>query len=61
MIKITKWPNDLIIILKRFFNNSQKNNNNIDIPIKWRHNYELISGIIHIGNCFSGHYIAFKK
>lgn len=61
MILIEEWPNDIIIILKRFHNNSQKNNNDINIPIKWRHNYELIGGIVHMGSSFGGHYIYFGK
>lgn len=55
----TKWPNDLIIILKRFDNMLRKNDNIITIPLLWRHNYKLQGGIIHMGNLGGGHYIYF--
>ena len=56
-IEITKWPNNLIIVLKRFNHMMKKNNNDVIIPLKWRHGYELQGGIIHIGNFHGGHYI----
>ena len=56
---ITKWPSNLIIILKRFDNMIHKNSKNILIPLLWRHNYKLQGGIIHMGNLNGGHYIYF--
>lgn len=43
-IEIVNWPKHLIVILKRFQqlgHKINKNSNEIDIPINWRHNYEL--------------------
>ncbi len=59
--KITtkKWPNDLIIVLKRFNNNLMKNNSDMDIPLYWRHGYKLKGGILHSGSLGGGHYIYF--
>lgn len=56
-IETIKWPDNLIIVLKRFDNNMRKNNNNISIPLEWRHGYKLMGGIIHMGNFNGGHYI----
>jgi ubiquitin C-terminal hydrolase len=58
-IEITHWPNHLIIILKRFTNDGrlQKNNNKIDVPLIWRHRYNLKGIISHSGSLFGGHYI----
>ena len=57
--EITYWPNHLIIILKRFTNNGrpQKNNNKIDVPLLWRHGYQLKGIVSHSGSLFGGHYI----
>ncbi len=57
----SKWPDNLIIILKRFDNNMKKNNTPIDIPLEWRHSYTLKGGIIHSGSFNGGHYIYFGK
>jgi ubiquitin C-terminal hydrolase len=56
-IETIKWPDNLIIVLKRFDNNMVKNNNNIMVPLEWRHGYKLRGGIIHMGNFNGGHYI----
>jgi ubiquitin C-terminal hydrolase len=61
MICIKNWPNNIIIVLKRFHNNSSKNNSDIDIPTEWRHNYKLIGGIVHMGSSFGGHYVYYGK
>jgi ubiquitin C-terminal hydrolase len=53
----SKWPDNLIVVLKRFDNNMKKNNMAINIPLRWRHNYCLQGGIIHSGSYNSGHYI----
>ena len=58
-ITTNKWPNDLIIVLKRFSNNLIKNNSDTDIPIEWRHGYKLIGGILHSGSLSGGHYVYF--
>jgi len=56
-IETSKWPNNLLIVLRRFNNMMIKNNTNINIPFDWRHNYKLSGGIVHIGNFNGGHYI----
>jgi ubiquitin C-terminal hydrolase len=63
-LEIIKWPNHLIIWLKRFQicgSRYNKNCKEIDIPHEWRHNY-ILSGIIyHSGNLFGGHYVYIGK
>lgn len=54
---ITKWPDNLIIVLKRFDHNMRKDTRKINIPLEWRHNYVLKGGIIHMGAFGGGHYI----
>jgi len=57
--KIDTWSNHLIIWLKRFTSNGRsfsKNCQRIEVPLKWRHNYELKGGIIHDGGLGGGHY-----
>jgi ubiquitin C-terminal hydrolase len=54
---ITKWPDNLIIVLKRFDHNMRKDNRKVNIPLEWRHNYKLKGGIIHMGSFGGGHYI----
>jgi len=56
---VTKWPDELIIVLKRFDNMMIKNNKKMLIPLIWRHGYKLQGGIIHMGNLHGGHYIYF--
>ncbi len=59
------WPNNLIIVLKRFnYTATQwisKDNRKVNIPTVWRHNYKLKGGIIHIGVYGGGHYIYFGE
>ena len=57
----TKWPNSLIIVLKRFDYNMRKDGRNINIPLIWRHDYKLKGAIIHMGSFGGGHYIYFGK
>ena len=57
----TKWPDNLIIVLKRFDYNMRKDNRQINIPLIWRHGYKLKGGIIHIGSYGGGHYIYFGE
>lgn len=51
------WPDNLLIVLKRFGNNMIKDNTLIEVPLVWRHGYKLMGGIIHMGNLNGGHYI----
>lgn len=53
----SKWPNNLIIVLKRFDHYMRKDNRQINIPLNWRHNYKLKGGIIHLGSYGGGHYV----
>jgi ubiquitin C-terminal hydrolase len=57
----TKWPKNLIIVLKRFDYNMRKDGRNINIPLEWRHGYKLKGAIIHIGSFGGGHYIYFGE
>ncbi len=57
----TKWPENLIIVLKRFDHYMRKDNRQINIPLNWRHGYKLKGGIIHMGSYGGGHYIYFGK
>ncbi len=57
----TKWPDNLIIVLKRFDYNLRKDGRNINIPLIWRHGYMLKGAIIHMGSYGGGHYIYFGK
>lgn len=61
MIIMDKWPDEIIIVLKRFDERMRKNNNNIDIPINWRHGYQLKGFILHSGSYFGGHYVYYGK
>jgi ubiquitin C-terminal hydrolase len=57
--KVDTWPKHLVIWLKRFTSNGRsfnKNSQRIEIPLKWRHGYELIGGVIHDGGLGGGHY-----
>ena len=60
-IQITKWPSNLIIVLKRFNNMMRKDNTLIKVPLEWRHEYKLMGGIIHMGDTLGGHYISYGK
>lgn len=60
-IIMDEWSDDLIIVLKRFDNNMRKIDIDIDIPIKWRHNYYLKGGIIHSGSYYGGHYYYYGR
>ncbi len=63
-ITLDKWPKYLFIWLKRFNQNNNilsKNNAIIEIPLKWRRNYELFGVIIHHGELQGGHYMYISK
>ncbi len=60
-IIMSKWSDNLIIILKRFDNMMRKDNRMVNIPLEWRHGYMLQGGIIHMGSTNGGHYIYFGK
>jgi ubiquitin C-terminal hydrolase len=59
------WPNNLIIVLKRFNQTHNqcisKDNRKINIPLLWRHGYKLKGGIIHLGLYGGGHYVYFGE
>jgi len=57
----SRWKDNIIIVLKRFDNRMRKNESKIDIPLNWRHGYELQGGIIHMGSFSGGHYIYYGK
>lgn len=57
----TKWPDNLIIVLKRFNYTMEKDNRQINIPLEWRHGYKLKGGIIHLGQYGGGHYIYYGE
>lgn len=57
----SRWKDNIIIVLKRFDNRMRKNESKIDIPLNWRHGYELQGGIIHMGSFGGGHYIYYGK
>lgn len=56
-LKIISKPKHLIIILHRVIDEHTKNNNEINIPIVWRHKYNLKGFIYHSGSPSGGHYI----
>lgn len=61
---IEEWPKHLFIWLKRFKlvgHRFMKNDQQIDIPLKWNHNYELQGAVIHGGNLNGGHYTYINK
>ena len=60
-LEVTKFPKHLIIILKRFGNNQRKIDTTIDVPLIWRHNYELQGSVIHSGSHNGGHYTYVSK
>ena len=71
-LKITKWPNFLIVILKRFAYNFEKEGSFkvndkilcVDENLKFSYNkqhYELISMNSHLGGFGGGHYIAYSN
>ncbi len=55
----TKWPDNLIIVFKRFDYQMRKDNRSINVPLTWRHGYKLKGAIIHMGSFGGGHYIYF--
>jgi ubiquitin C-terminal hydrolase len=57
----SKWPDNLIIVLKRFDHQMRKDNRKVNIPLNWRHGYKLKGGIIHLGNYGGGHYIYYGE
>tara|TARA_B110000977_G_C11083432_1_gene493690 strand:- start:1794 stop:2645 length:852 start_codon:yes stop_codon:yes gene_type:complete len=64
-VDILNWPNDLIIVLKRFNYNKSgrifKNNKNIKVSLDWRKGYKLQGIIYHSGNATGGHYVYIGK
>ena len=60
-IVISRWPKNLLILFNKYTNNLRKNNNSINIPILWRHNYQLVGGIVHSGGLNGGNYFYFGR
>lgn len=58
-IIIDKWPTNLFILFNRYTKLLKKKGSKIEIPLKWRHNYNLIGGIVHSGSLSGGHYVYF--
>ena len=59
-INVIKWPNNLIVWLKRFKQNGtrlDKMDNMLEIPLEWRHNMKLQGFVIHSGGLHGGHYV----
>jgi ubiquitin C-terminal hydrolase len=57
--KIIKWPQHLIIILKRFEQNGHKlskNSQEIKVPVIWEE-YILKGIVFHSGSLYGGHYV----
>lgn len=62
--QVMEWPDNLIIILKRFKQNGSfitKQSQHIDIDLLWRHGMSLVSAVIHYGNINGGHYVNISK
>lgn len=62
--EIEDWPNNLMIVLKRFNyrrGRLSKNNNSIMIPEIWRKGYVLKGIIYHSGSLHGGHYVYIGK
>jgi ubiquitin C-terminal hydrolase len=60
-ICITKWPKYLFICIRRLTEKKgkyYKDNSSLDIPLLWRHDYNLIGFIIHSGSLSGGHYVS---
>jgi ubiquitin C-terminal hydrolase len=63
--EIINWPDNLIIVLKRFTCNMSgkisKNNCKINVPLQWRKGYKLQGIVFHSGGPRGGHYIYIGK
>jgi ubiquitin C-terminal hydrolase len=59
-LEINNWPKHLIIWLKRF-DKKRKINQDIEIPLKWRHDYILMGAVYHSGNVNGGHYFYLSR
>jgi ubiquitin C-terminal hydrolase len=57
----SKWPDNLIIVLKRFDHLMRKDSRKVNIPLTWRHGYKLKGAIIHMGSYSGGHYIYYGE
>lgn len=58
--EIINWPNNLLIVLKRFNYKKgklSKNNNIINVPFEWRKGYKLKGIVFHSGSLHGGHYV----
>tara|TARA_B110000879_G_scaffold212182_1_gene307322 strand:- start:1411 stop:2241 length:831 start_codon:yes stop_codon:yes gene_type:complete len=62
--EVEEWPDNLIIVLKRFvpFNGRfKKNTQEINIPLNWRKGYSLQGIVFHSGSIHGGHYVYIGK
>tara|TARA_B110000902_G_C14285343_1_gene578493 strand:- start:3755 stop:4231 length:477 start_codon:yes stop_codon:yes gene_type:complete len=62
--EVEEWPDNLIIVLKRFvpFNGIfKKNTQEINIPLNWRKGYSLQGIVFHSGSIHGGHYVYIGK
>tara|TARA_B110000908_G_C10266323_1_gene464348 strand:+ start:4589 stop:5416 length:828 start_codon:yes stop_codon:yes gene_type:complete len=58
--EVEEWPNNLMIVLKRFKQHRglfQKNSKEIEIPLEWRKGYKLKGFVCHSGSIHGGHYV----
>lgn len=59
--EIIEWPDNLLVVLKRFNFNSggrlSKNSQTIKVPLEWRRGYQLHGVVFHSGSTSGGHYV----
>ena len=62
--EVEEWPDNLIVVLKRFFPSNgrlKKNTQEINIPLNWRRGYTLQGIVFHSGSIDFGHYVMLEK
>ena len=62
--EVEGWPDNLIIVLKRFIpmnGRLKKNTQKINIPLNWRRGYTLQGIVFHSGSIDFGHYVYVGK
>ena len=58
--EVEEWPNNLIVVLKRYqirYSRYVKNTDPIIVPLTWRKGYVLTGIVYHSGNLNGGHYV----
>ena len=58
--EVEEWPDNLIIVLKRFVpinGRLKKNTQEINVPLNWRRGYRLHGIVFHSGGIDFGHYV----